>query len=182
MHDARDEGEERRRPARRMLVRDGGCWSPQLERDLDVSGYWSLILLPRGHRAAGQALQTAARRGAMNARARTARVDLPRVRFQECGVAVEPFPLRPCPGDLVGVGDLLHYDWCCHGLIVPPSQAPRQVRRLWRNEKKGTTNTPSALIQGLPAPGGSRRRPPRECTLGSPPASRRRAPRGRRRE
>jgi hypothetical protein len=65
LHDALDEGEERRRPAQRTLVRDGGFWSPQLELDLDVTGYWSLISLPLGHRAAEQALQMAARRGAM---------------------------------------------------------------------------------------------------------------------
>jgi hypothetical protein len=65
LHDALDEGEERRRPAQRTVVRDGGFWSPQLELDLDVTGYWSLISLPLGHRAAAQALQMAARRGAM---------------------------------------------------------------------------------------------------------------------
>jgi hypothetical protein len=47
------------------LVRDGGFWSPQLELDLDVAGYYSLISLPLGHTAAEQALQMAARRGAM---------------------------------------------------------------------------------------------------------------------
>ena len=65
LHDALDEGEGRRRPAQRTLVRDGGFWSPQLELDLDVSGYWSLISLPLGHTAAEQALQMASRRGAM---------------------------------------------------------------------------------------------------------------------
>jgi hypothetical protein len=47
------------------LVRDGGFWSPQLELDLDIAGYHSLISLPLGHHAAEQALQMAARRGAM---------------------------------------------------------------------------------------------------------------------
>jgi len=65
LHDALDEGEGRRQPAQRTLVRDGGSWSPQLELDLDVAGYHSLISLPLGHSAAEQALQTAARRGAM---------------------------------------------------------------------------------------------------------------------
>ena len=46
-------------------MRDGGFWSPQLELELDVSGYGSLISLPLGHSAAEQALQMAARRGAM---------------------------------------------------------------------------------------------------------------------
>jgi hypothetical protein len=65
LHDALDAGEGRRRPAQRTLVRDGGFWSPQLELELDVIGYWSLISLPLGHTAAEQALQMAARRGAM---------------------------------------------------------------------------------------------------------------------
>lgn len=65
LHDALDDGEGRRQPAQRTLVRDGGFWSPQLELDLDVAGYYSLISLPLGHRAAEQALQMAARRGAM---------------------------------------------------------------------------------------------------------------------
>jgi hypothetical protein len=65
LHEALDEGEGRRRPAQRTLVRDGGFWSPQLELELDVTGYWSLISLPLGHGAAEQALQMATRRGAM---------------------------------------------------------------------------------------------------------------------
>jgi hypothetical protein len=65
LHDALDDGEGRKRQAQRTLVRDGGFWSPQLELDLDVAGYYSLISLPLGHGAAEQALQMAARRGAM---------------------------------------------------------------------------------------------------------------------
>lgn len=65
LHDALDAGAGRRRPAQRTLVRDGGFWSPQLELELDVSGYGSLISLPLGHSAAAHALQLAARRGAM---------------------------------------------------------------------------------------------------------------------
>ena len=65
LHEALDEGEGRSRPAQRTLVRDGGFWSPQLELDLDSAGYGSLISLPLGHKAAEQALQMAARRGAM---------------------------------------------------------------------------------------------------------------------
>jgi len=67
LHDALDAGEGRRRPAQRTLVRDGGFWSPQLELELDVAGYASLISLPLGHSGAEQALQMAARRGAMKA-------------------------------------------------------------------------------------------------------------------
>jgi hypothetical protein len=65
LHEALDAGGMRRRPAQRTLVRDGGFWSPQLELDLDGAGYGSLISLPLGHAAAEQALQAAARRGAM---------------------------------------------------------------------------------------------------------------------
>lgn len=65
LHDALDAGEGRRAPAQRTLVRDGGFWSPQLELELDFAGYYSLISLPLGHSAAEQALQGAARRGAM---------------------------------------------------------------------------------------------------------------------
>jgi len=65
LHEALDSGEERLRPAQRTLVRDGGFWSPQLELDLDASGYYSLISLPLGHQAAEEALQMAAQRGQM---------------------------------------------------------------------------------------------------------------------
>ena len=64
LHESLDEGEGRQR-AQRTLVRDGGFWSPQLELDLDITGYYSLISLPLGHAAAEQALQMAAKRGAM---------------------------------------------------------------------------------------------------------------------
>jgi transposase len=65
LHEALDSGEDRLRPAQRTLVRDGGFWSPQLELDLDAAGYYSLISLPLGHKAAEQALQMAAQRGEM---------------------------------------------------------------------------------------------------------------------
>ncbi len=64
-HEALDDGEGRAQPAQRTLVRDGGFWSPQLELELGVAGYGSLISLPLSHSAAEQALQMAARRGAM---------------------------------------------------------------------------------------------------------------------
>src|SRR6266852_3627000 len=64
LHQSLDHGECREK-AQRTLVRDGGFWSPQLELDLDVVGYYSLISLPLGHAAAEQALQMAAKRGAM---------------------------------------------------------------------------------------------------------------------
>ena len=65
LHEALDDGAGRAQPAQRTLVGDGGFWSPQLELDLDSAGYYSLISLPLGHTAAEQALQLAARRGAM---------------------------------------------------------------------------------------------------------------------
>lgn len=49
----------------RTLVRDGGSWSEQLELDLDIEGYATLISLPLSHNASQLALEQAARRGAM---------------------------------------------------------------------------------------------------------------------
>ena len=65
LHEALDSAEGRERHAQRTVVRDGGFWSPQLELDLDAAGYYSLISLPLGHKAAEEALQMAAQRGAM---------------------------------------------------------------------------------------------------------------------
>src|SRR5271170_5786435 len=65
LHDVLDSAEQRSRPACRTLVRDGGSWSEQLELDLDVAGYYTLISLPLSHRASELALQHGARRGAM---------------------------------------------------------------------------------------------------------------------
>ena len=65
LHDVLDKAEQRTHPACRTLVRDGGSWSEQLELDLDVAGYYTLISLPLSHRASELALEQAARRGAM---------------------------------------------------------------------------------------------------------------------
>jgi hypothetical protein len=65
LHDALDAAEQRPRPAGRTLVRDGGSWSEQLELDLDVEGYYTLISLPLSHTASQVALAHAARRAAM---------------------------------------------------------------------------------------------------------------------
>lgn len=59
------DAEKRTRPAARTLVRDGGSWSEQLELDLDVEGYYTLISLPLSHGASQLALEHAARRRAM---------------------------------------------------------------------------------------------------------------------
>jgi len=63
LHEILAEGEEGR--ACRTLVRDGGSWSEQLEFDLDVEGYYTLISLPLSHGASQLALEYAARHGAM---------------------------------------------------------------------------------------------------------------------
>ena len=63
LHEALDDGAGR--PGQRTVVRDGGFWSEQLELDLDIAGYHSLISLPLSHSAAEQALAYAAGRGRM---------------------------------------------------------------------------------------------------------------------
>src|SRR6202790_82808 len=109
LHDALDDGQQRTSPACRTLVRDGGSWSEQLELDLDLEGYFTLISLPLSHRASQLALKHAARRGAVErlggslgdvraARLRTAVGDLDRtlvvveseqlLRGQKRGIAV----------------------------------------------------------------------------------------------
>src|SRR5664279_5317249 len=65
LHDALNDAEQRSPAASRTLVRDGGSWSEQLELELDVEGYSTLISLPLSHRASELALQHGARRGAM---------------------------------------------------------------------------------------------------------------------
>jgi hypothetical protein len=65
LHISLADGECDPRSRQRTVVRDGGSWSPQLELDLDVAGYGSLISLPLGHGAAEEALQFASKRGAM---------------------------------------------------------------------------------------------------------------------
>src|SRR6266581_861650 len=83
LHDALDEGDPRTGPGCRTLVRDGGSWSEQLELDLDVAGYYTLISLPLSHSASQLAMEQAARRGAMKplggilAEVRAARLRLP---------------------------------------------------------------------------------------------------------
>lgn len=65
LHDALNDAEQRGHRGRRTLVRDGGSWSEQLELDLDVEGYATLISLPLSHGASELALAHAAKRGAM---------------------------------------------------------------------------------------------------------------------
>ena len=65
LHAALDEAEQRGKAACRTLVRDGGSWSEQLELDLDVEGYYTLLSLPLSHSASVLALKHAAGRGAM---------------------------------------------------------------------------------------------------------------------
>jgi transposase len=63
LHDALDDAEQRR--SQRTLVRDGGSWGEQLELELDLTGYFTLVSLPLGHNAAELALTAATTRGAM---------------------------------------------------------------------------------------------------------------------
>ena len=65
LHDALNDGDSRSRPGCRTLVRDGGSWSEQLELDLDVAGYYTLISLPLSHTSSQLALEHATQRGAM---------------------------------------------------------------------------------------------------------------------
>ncbi len=65
LHQALSDAEQRPEPASRTLVRDGGSWSEQLELDLEVEGYSTLLSLPLSHGASQLALEHAARRGAM---------------------------------------------------------------------------------------------------------------------
>ncbi len=65
LHDALEAEAGRNRAAARTLVRDGGFWSPQLELSLESTGFYSLISLPLRHSEAENALQQAAKRGAM---------------------------------------------------------------------------------------------------------------------
>jgi transposase len=65
LHDALDAGHDGKRPAERTLVRDGGSWSEQMEMNLDVAGYYTLVSLPLATHAGEEALGHAAQRGAM---------------------------------------------------------------------------------------------------------------------
>jgi len=67
LHDALDAGEGRTRPGERTLVRDGGSWGEQMELNLDMAGYYTITSLPLGTKAAEEALEHAATRGAMKA-------------------------------------------------------------------------------------------------------------------
>ena len=99
LHQSLDAGEDREK-AQRTLVRDGGFWSPQLELDLETIGYYNLISLPLGHAAAEQALQMAAKRGAMKpltgklAQVRAARVQAKVGNLDRTLVVVESQELR----------------------------------------------------------------------------------------
>lgn len=99
LHDALNEAEGRTRPACRTLVRDGGSWSEQLELDLDVEGYYTLISLPLSHGAAQVALEQAAQRGAMQrlggklGEVRAARFQVPVGNLERTLVVVESLEL-----------------------------------------------------------------------------------------
>jgi len=65
LHDTLDASEKKEKPAERTIVRDGGSWGEQLELDFDGAGYFTVVSLPLGTKAAEQALEFAATRGAM---------------------------------------------------------------------------------------------------------------------
>jgi len=65
LHDALDAAEKKGRPSERTIVRDGGSWGEQLELDFDGAGYFTVVSLPLGTKAAEEALSFAAARGAM---------------------------------------------------------------------------------------------------------------------
>ena len=67
LHDALGEADGRGRTAQRTVVRDGGSWSEQLELNLDITGYYTLISLPLSHKASKAALEHGALRGRMKA-------------------------------------------------------------------------------------------------------------------
>ena len=128
LHEALDAGEGRPQAAQRTLVRDGGFWSPQLELDLDVAGYYSLISLPLGHRAAEQALQMAARRGAMKALTGTLRhVRAARMRA----------PVGPLDRTLVVVESQELLQGQKRGIAVALRKAKRELRALTRRTQAG---------------------------------------------
>ena len=65
LHDALDASEKKERPADRTIVRDGGSWGEQLELQFDQAGYYTIVSLPLGTKAAEEALEYAANRGSM---------------------------------------------------------------------------------------------------------------------
>lgn len=65
LHDELDQAENKKEGSARTIVRDGGSWSEQLELDFDGAGYFTIVSLPLGTKAAEAALEFASRRGAM---------------------------------------------------------------------------------------------------------------------
>jgi len=128
LHEALDAGEGRRPPAQRTLVRDGGFWSPQLELELDVVGYHSLISLPLGHNAAEQALQMAAQRGAMKPLSGT----LSHVRAARMRAAVGPLDRT-----LVVVESQELLQGQKRGIAVALRKAKAELRKLERLRQAG---------------------------------------------
>jgi hypothetical protein len=128
LHDALDEAEQRSGPASRTVVRDGGSWSEQLELDLDVEGYYTLISLPLSHGAWEGALAHAARRGAMQplggklAGVRAARLRAPVGELERTLVVVESQELLR--GQKRGIGVALR-------------KAKQQLRKLERQAAGG---------------------------------------------
>ena len=133
LHDALDDAEPRARSACRTLVRDGGSWSEQLELDLDVEGYDTLISLPLSHTASQGALASAARRGAMKrlggtlADVRAARLRTPVGELDRTLVVVESEELRRGQK---------------RGIAVALRHAKQDLRTLARRAERGRLTRP----------------------------------------
>src|SRR5438270_7124003 len=129
LHDALNDAEQRPAPASRTLVRDGGSWSEQLELDLDVEGYYTLLSLPLSHGASQLALEHAARRGAMKrlggklGEVRAARIRIPvgDAKLDRTLVVVESQELRGQK----------------RGIAVALRKAKEDLRKLERRAAKG---------------------------------------------
>ena len=128
LHEALDDAQQRSQQVCRTLVRDGGSWSEQLELDLDVEGYHTLLSLPLSHGASVLALEHAALRGAMKpvggklGTVRAARVRIPVGKLDRTLVVVESEELLR--GQKRGIG-------------VALSKAKEELRKLQRRAASG---------------------------------------------
>jgi transposase len=112
LHDVLNAAEGRAQPAQRTVVRDGGSWGEQMELNLDIAGYYTIVSLPLGTKAAERALEHAATRGAMQRlsgrlrHVRAARIRLPVGTLDRTLVVVESEELLA--GQKRGIAKALH--------------------------------------------------------------------------
>jgi hypothetical protein len=127
LHEQLGDAEHLKRPAQRTIVRDGGSWSPQLELNLFIAGYHTLISLPLGHTVAQEALEAAAKRGAMKSLGgRLAEVRAARVMGSFGGV----------PRTLVVVESLELLEGQKRGIAVALRKAKTELNKLGRLAEK----------------------------------------------